>query len=212
MALDFEEYLEIFRGRADSEIFQVFKSMMEGRLGDPNLNFQTVISSHRRKLIIDATGARKGRDVRLPSDKLPVQQSEKVLRNFALLQRTRYKEAVDAERIGGPPVGEDQLPFDPKGAVPPGGLGMVWRGVSTELHLVPSRPSSAERGQRSLIIPPSPRAVIDAIVKGGKLKKRINPHGATLVIPAPALEEQKIPSPKASRRKQLMELALADFD
>merc|ERR1719356_233096 len=56
--LDFEQYLEIVRTRTDSNIFQVFKAMMEGKLGDRNLNFQTVISTYRRKLILDATGAR----------------------------------------------------------------------------------------------------------------------------------------------------------
>lgn len=54
--LDFEEFLELVRSRTDSPVFQVFKAMMEGKLGDRNLNFQTAISQYRRQFILDATG------------------------------------------------------------------------------------------------------------------------------------------------------------
>jgi hypothetical protein len=55
--LDFEEYLRIVcMGDAESTIFQVFKAMLQGKLGDRNLNFPNVISTYRRKLILDATG------------------------------------------------------------------------------------------------------------------------------------------------------------
>lgn len=87
--LDFEQYLEIVRTRTDSNIFQVFKAMMEGKLGDRNLNFQTVISTYRRKLIIDATGARGVRGEQQET-------GERILGNFAALQRSRHAEAKQA--------------------------------------------------------------------------------------------------------------------
>jgi hypothetical protein len=56
-SLDFEEYLRIVcMGDAESTVFQVFKAMLQGKLGDRNLNFPNVISTYRRKLILDATG------------------------------------------------------------------------------------------------------------------------------------------------------------
>lgn len=59
--LDFEEYLTIIRiGEADSAIFQVFKAMMNGKLGDKNLNFPNVISTYRRKVLLDAIGVSGG--------------------------------------------------------------------------------------------------------------------------------------------------------
>lgn len=187
--LDFEEYLEIFRTRTDSEIFQVFKAMMEGRLGDRNLNFQTVISTYRRNLFMDATGATTMRPVRLPSDNVPAEQGAKILQNFSALQRSRYIEAEAAFEAGGPPVDKYVLPFNPTGSVPPGGLGMVWRGVTAEYSLVSSRPSSADRSRRTLGTPLSPRTVLEDIVKVSKPKKKTCGYGSTIVIYAPALEE-----------------------
>jgi len=186
--LDFEEYLEIFRAPSDNEIFKVFKAMMEGRLGDPNLNFQTVISAYRRKLFLDATGARTMRHVRLPSDKVAPEHSAKVLQNFATLQRSRYSEAAEASDLG-LPADPSLLPFDPTGGVPPGGLGMVWRGLAAENGLVSSRPASADKTKHTLGPPPSPRKVLSEIVKVKKAKKKTGCYGSTIVIRAPVVEE-----------------------
>lgn len=192
--LDFEEYLEIFRTRTDSEIFQVFKAMMEGRLGDRNLNFQTVISTYRRNLFLKATGASTMRPVRLPSDGYPVEHGAKILHNFAALQRHRYAKAVlDAESAEGPDLPLDAMSFDPTGDIPPGNLAIVWRGVTHDHGLVSSRPNSADRSKRT--VPDSPRTVISSIVKLGKPKKRNGPHGATVMIQAPALEDSSRGSP-----------------
>merc|ERR1719188_214349 len=111
--LDFEEFLEIFRTRTDSDMLQVFKSMMEGRLGDRNLNFQTVISAYRRRLFVDAMGARQPRLMHLPMDKcIPSEQGTKILNNYAALQRAHYDVAAAAAQNGGPPLGPEMLLFD----------------------------------------------------------------------------------------------------
>merc|ERR1719401_2679521 len=102
--LDFDEYLELFRRQNDSQIFKVFKAMMEGKLGDRNLNFQTVISTYRRQLFLDATGARTNRQVRIPSDyvteDIPLEHSVQVLQNFARMQNLRYNEAAASAAEG----------------------------------------------------------------------------------------------------------------
>lgn len=188
--LDFDEYLEIFRKRTDSEIYQVFKAMMEGKLGDQNLNFQTVISNYRRNLFIEATGASTNRGVRLPSDNMnmPQEQGSRILHNFATLQRSRYAEALAAHEKGlGPPVDEDALSFDVSGHVPPGSLGMLWRTVTHDRGLVSSQPSAFDPSK--LGVPQSPRTVINNICKAPRMKKRQDCFGRTIVIPAPALEE-----------------------
>jgi len=198
--LDFEEYLEIFRSRSDNEIFKVFKAMMEGKLGDSNLNFQTVISAYRRKLFMDATGARTGRSVQLPSDKVAPEHGYKVLQNFASLQRGRYCEAAEAAQLEGALLDPDLLPFDPTGGVPAGGLGMVWRGLAAENGLVSSRPSSADKTKNTLGTPPSPRTVLAQIVKVKTAKRKTGCYGNTIVIQAPALEES---APGAVRRGRI---------
>merc|ERR1712014_53962 len=118
--------------------------MMEGTLGDKNLNFQTVISSYRRSLILDATGSRSihAEDQELGS---------KILNNFAALQRSRHAEAfAEAENRGvtgslaTQVASKTALPFDTSGNAPVGGLEMLWRGVCHEQGLVSSRPASAD--------------------------------------------------------------------
>merc|ERR1712129_509411 len=81
--IDFEEYLDILKVRGGSDIVDVFKTMTDGRLGDPNLNFQTVISACRRAAIFDAIGSNGG----------SAEQQElgcRILGNFAALQRSRH--------------------------------------------------------------------------------------------------------------------------
>mmetsp|Transcript_10786 Transcript_10786/g.28671 ORF Transcript_10786/g.28671 Transcript_10786/m.28671 type:complete len:399 (+) Transcript_10786:121-1317(+) len=190
--LDFEEYLEIFRSRANSEMFEVFKAMMEGRLGDPNLNFENVVSTYRRQLFLEATGATTGRSVKLPSDKEKPQRCEKILQNFATLQRSRYEEAVYAAEAnfgtGATPLDKDVLPYDLSGGIPLGSLGMMWRGVAEESKFAPERPSSAERDKGRLGVPKSPCRVIDEIVnKSDKGRARIGRLGSTIVIRAPTI-------------------------
>lgn len=189
--LDFEQYLEIVRTRTDSNIFQVFKAMMEGKLGDRNLNFQTVISAYRRKLILDATGARgaKGEQQEL---------GERILGNFAALQRSRHKahheshraEPLDAvahtQSTG--PAGSPEPSFELGGqAAPLGKLEMVWRGVCREHGLVNSRPASADgRLRHALEKPLSPTQVVEAIVRarpGVKAARRTGgARGSTVIV------------------------------
>lgn len=205
--LDFEQYLELVRTRTDSNILRVFNDMMEGKLGDRNLNFQTVISTYRRKLILDAAGARstKGEQQEL---------GRRVLHNFAALQRSRHAEAraasaADAQEDRGtdsggneddeepvrlthklPPVAaSDEPSFVVRGHAPLGGLEMVWLGVCHEHSLVSPRPASADgRSKRTLERPPSPRTVVESIVQVRR-KKRLGGAGATVIIVAPELED-----------------------
>ena len=55
-ALDFEQFLQLVLKRKNSNLVSVFRQMASGQLGDPSLNFQTIISEYRRKLIMDAAG------------------------------------------------------------------------------------------------------------------------------------------------------------
>lgn len=87
--LDFEEYLLILRTRADPGIFRVFKMMMEGKLGDRDLPFQMVMSAYRREHILGATGAPPRVGQGTSESK---QRCDRILRNFATLQRRRHEE------------------------------------------------------------------------------------------------------------------------
>mmetsp|Transcript_43216 Transcript_43216/g.99625 ORF Transcript_43216/g.99625 Transcript_43216/m.99625 type:complete len:376 (-) Transcript_43216:19-1146(-) len=160
--LDFEEFLEIVRTRADFAIFRVFKAMMEGRLGDRNLNFQTVISTYRRQLILDGTGAGNAQgDCQ--------ERGANILQNFAALQKSRMQEGEEQPRPRSNAANK-HMTFDTSGSnAPLGGLVMMWRGVCHEQHLVASRPASSEKKTRhTLDVPPSPREVIDNIISSGK--------------------------------------------
>lgn len=186
--LDFEQYLEIVRTRTDSNIFQVFKAMMEGKLGDRNLNFQTVISTYRRQLILNATGAdgAKGEQQEL---------GERILGNFAALQRSRHKAHHEAHRAEpldfaaqphGGPASIPEPSFELGGqAAPLGKLEMVWRGVCREHGLVSSRPASADgRSRHALEKPLSPTQVVAAIVRArpdGK-QRRSWLRGSTVIV------------------------------
>jgi len=197
--LDFEEYLDIVRTRTSSNIYHIFKAMMEGQLGDRDLNFQTVISEYRRHRILDATGANPGS---------PSQQTHGVhiLHNFAELQRSRSKEARGSSRTGTPkslsspssqgvtsPSGASAVPhglFTHSGQAPVGGLGMIWRGICHENGLVESRPNSVDGRSRRTARPPSPSAVVASIVKERrKDSKRVGGAHGTVVLQVPALEE-----------------------
>lgn len=186
--LDFEEYLEIVRNQTDSHIVQVFKAMMEGKLGDQNLNFQTVLSTYRRKLMLDATGARSA----------PGEQQElgfKILENFAALQRSRHAEAVALAETGSFDLNASALaamalPFEGKPESAVGPLEMLWRSVCREHGLDSSRPASADgRHRRTVEKPQTPEAVIQGIVKAPFRKKTGMRPNQTIVIQAPALEE-----------------------
>lgn len=190
--LDFEEYLEIVRSRTDANLIQVFKAMVEGKLGDRNLNFQTVLSTYRRQLIMNATGARS----QVPEHQ---EQGSRVLENFAALQRSRFREAAaiadSAEDLdlSASTIQALSLPFDSgrtEAAVGP--LDMLWRSVCRENGLYSSRPSSADgKSRRTVEKPPSPESIIAAVVKElpGK-RDRLQP-GRTIIIHAPALDEEE---------------------
>ena len=61
--IEFNEFLTIIKKSDDaSAVFKVFKSLMDGELGDSQLSFPLVVSTYRRKMLIDAlmaTGPRK---------------------------------------------------------------------------------------------------------------------------------------------------------
>lgn len=185
--LDFEEYLALPLTRVDSALFQVFKAMMEGKLGDRNLNFQTVISTYRRRQILDATGASTKSVARK-------EHGIRILHNFATLQRGRHATPSQGDSVArtAGKAAKDVPSFDNVGRAPVGTLGMMWRGVCHDHDLVSSRPASADGRKRTLDPPLSPREVISAILdRGGQpvskssLHHVAGGHRGTIVISAP---------------------------
>jgi len=194
--LDFEQFLEMLRKKKDANILKVFKEMTEGKLGDPNLNFQTVISMYRRQSMLDAAGCGNWE---LGSKEQEL--GSKVLYNFAALQRSRHADSLgghsdpEADTLGigrpqAPPPPSGKPTFEITGHAPLGGMEMVWRGICHEHNLVSSRPTSAAgRSRRTVDKPPSPREVIASIVKIPG-RKRVGGTKGTVMLQAPALEEE----------------------
>lgn len=183
--LDFEQFLELVRSRTDSSIVSVFKNMMDGKLGDPNLNFQTVLSEYRRQLFIDASGARESSSARH-------ELGAKVLKNYAELQRNRNRQTVadpedDSFALGGGSSDPSkEWAFEVNGQAPLGGLKMTWRGACTEHNLLPAdRPSSASRPKHER--PQSPSEILRDITKNFVPSKKLTGQrgGGTVIIPAP---------------------------
>jgi hypothetical protein len=206
--LDFEQFLMIVsRKGAHPAIFQVFKAMIDGDLGDRNLNFRTVISGARRAMIMDATGANdydfavnvkppvcaeEAEAQGLKKQELQVSQKrgKRILENFANLQKTRFERGQKRGDRG--ERGEDGMPFDGSGFVPTGNMHMLWHTVCQEHNLVPSRPASADK--RTLEPPRSPRDIIASIVQGNS--KRTLKKKGTLVIGAPDSMSKAASSPE----------------
>eukprot|EP00398_MALV-I-01_sp_L67-1_P000920 gene920-230_t len=67
--IEFNEFLQVIKKSDDtSAVFKVFKTLMDGELGDSQLSFPLVVSTYRRKMLIDAlmaTGPRKVRGQRI---------------------------------------------------------------------------------------------------------------------------------------------------
>jgi len=199
--LDFDQYLNLVRTRADPAIFQVFQAMIDGNLGDSRLNFRTVISHYRRGMIMDATGARYadyGTEMNGPEAEAAKIRGKKILGNFANLQKTRYD---GGERRGSRGEdGEDLMPFDGNDKVPIGGMQQLWHTICHEHSLVPEQNANA----RLMGPPKSPRDIIRSIVPNG-IKKRTQ-NGNTLVIGAPeSLGHSSSSSLRASSRPTTQE-------
>jgi hypothetical protein len=193
--LDFEQYLALVKARQDPAILRVFQAMIDGKLGDRNLNFRTVISGYRRGAIIDATGARhvfepdadKKRKQELDDAK---RHGIRILNNFATMQKRFWADDRIRQQMA-----SEVLPFDSAGYVPPGGLEMLWHTVCRENNLTPSQPPSADRregktgkSKRTLDPPQSPREIIQNIVPGHpKRSQRFTQR--THIIRAPSVGE-----------------------
>jgi hypothetical protein len=210
--LDFEEYLEIVRKRTGSDVLPVFKAMMEGRLGDQNLNFETVISQYRRKMFIkfltaktdEKKGVAKGRGEGAQKDRntSPRKGSPKANESKASPKdpklpdaqkkgeevlanfATLQKARFDEARAAGE-KSHHLLPFEAGGVVPTGGLEMVWRTVVTEQGLVSSRPSSADGNSKRREPPMSPRTVVNSCLK---VKLPTRRRGRTIIVREAALD------------------------
>lgn len=183
--LDFEQFLELIRSRTDSSIVSVFRNMMEGKLGDTNLNFQTVLSEYRRQLFIDASGARE-------SSKARHELGAKVLQNFAELQRNRNRKPEPDQEDdefgleGDAPETPKERPFEVHGQAPMAGLKMTWRGACTEHDLLPAdRPPSANRNKQER--PRSPSEILREITANFVKPKKLTGQrgGGTVIIKAP---------------------------
>lgn len=166
--IDFEEFLTIVKKRADKEVVPLFLAMMEGKLGDHNLDFQTVISLYRRHLILDAIGV---------GSSVPEQQSKgkKLLHNFSELQKRRWEDAEEKSlRV---------WKFDAVGRVPLGSLADTWQYAQRDLSLVSSRPQSADGTSKRMEKPKSPREVINDVLKDSqKGKKRAYGHARGTIM------------------------------
>jgi len=173
--LDFEEYLQVLMGGKDTEIFNVFKSMMDGKLGDRRINFLNVISTFRRQQIMDATGARSQREGSQAS-------GVRILGNFAKLERLRYEDKLlQAEANPGSPK-PDELPFDMSVRPPLGGLEMLWRAVKAEHSLVPEVSADKESMTAVLGTPPSPRTLIQQVTKNHGNRPKITSYNKTIML------------------------------
>lgn len=189
--LDFEQFLTIVRTREGPAMFQAFKAMIDGKLGDRNLNFRTVISGYRRRRIMEATGARLNMPGEVEPDIPRKQEMEyakmrgkRILDNFANLQQTRFEKGEKRGDRG--EKGEDSMPFDGSAhdgsvAKPPTGfMQKLWHTVCQENDL---EPHVANQGPRLLERPRSPSDIIDSIVKGPT--QRACRRKGTLIIGAP---------------------------
>ncbi|CAE7227100.1 unnamed protein product [Symbiodinium natans] len=144
--LDFEQFLELITVRNDSKTIRVFRDMLEGKLGDRNLNFQTVLSQYRRQRLLDGTGC---------MERCSPEQRElgcKVLKNFTELTRNRTRKRNPRDEVLELFGDEEEVE-----EAPLGGMKTLWRGLCTEHNLMPSRPTS---GARALERPKSPTEIL----------------------------------------------------
>lgn len=164
--LDFEEYLRIVcMGNAES-LLSFFKAMLQGKLGDRNLNFPNVISTYRRKLILDATGvgswekyekslpgslddSREDLNEDLRGRRGQQAKYEKMLSNFQTLTESRLQAS---KKSTGAPM---------KSVA--GSLAMAWGHFCSEHNLKPIKPANQPGGQTKMEDPPSPRTVLAKI-------------------------------------------------
>lgn len=194
-ALDFEQFLELVCSQHSLGLLKIFKDVSK-----MNLNLLTVISAHRRKLILDASGAT------FPTGE-EQQFGSRVLSNFAALQRNRALKAAEAakavkaaeeadrkeadkadeEEKSAPASSEQGVSaerrpsFSGQGGAPMGGLEFVWRSVINKHQIVSPRPASPlGHGLTEL---PSPEEIIDQIIKV-KPQKRSRAYRGTVLITA----------------------------
>jgi len=170
--LDFEQFLELITVRTDSKTIAVFRDMLEGKLGDNNLNFQTVLAQYRRQRLLEGSGA---------GATTPEQQEMgcKVLKNYAELTRSR------SQHLKRDPEEEQELKMFDVAEAPLGGMKTMWRGLCTENNLMPSRPSSGRRTER----PKSPTEILAPFQHLIQASKRRHSLCKTVVVEAPAFYE-----------------------
>lgn len=167
--LDFEEYLRIVcMGDAESTVFQVFKAMLRGKLGDRNLNFPNVISTYRRKLILDASGVGsfEKNDRSLDDSREDVSNPRRGQRG----QKARYTKMLDNfETLNDSMLGrlnashgKTQSSFPTKSVA--GSLATAWNSFCTEYNLKPVKQFGGGSGAASTLgRPQSPNTVLEKI-------------------------------------------------
>lgn len=189
--LDFEEYLAIFRSRSNSEMLEVFKAMMKGRLGDPRLNFENVVSTYRRQLFLEATGATTGRGVRLPADKEKPEKCETIMQNYTNLQKSRHEEALKEGRGGLGAAASDKAlyaPFEGYVCAPLGSLRMIWRQVAKEHDIGPAHTLHDDADRFGVI--KSPVDLINEICSPSRKIRPAERFGATVMVPAAPADQE----------------------
>jgi len=147
--LDFREYLASIRiGERNSAIFQVFKAMMDGKLGDRNLQFPNVVSTYRRKMFMESMFSKDSKTATDESSRADSQQNRgaRILQNFAAMKGIHYDET-------------------PGRNVP---LELAWRQICQEKDIV------GDDTVKTIHAPESPRKVIQAVL-GHKRRPRSKP-------------------------------------
>eukprot|EP00439_Symbiodinium_sp_Y106_P059341 s565_g8.t1 len=186
--LDFEQFLELITVRNDSKTIRVFREMLEarwlshgvnplmveGKLGDRNLNFQTVLSQYRRQRLLDGSGC---------MERCSPEQRElgcKVLKNFTELTRNRNRRRNPRDEV------LDLLDEEEKEEACLGGMKTLWRGLCTEHNLTPSRPTSRSR---VLERPKSPTEIMAQFHEADQASRKRHTTTQTIVVMAPALQD-----------------------
>ncbi|CAE7425054.1 unnamed protein product [Symbiodinium sp. CCMP2592] len=172
--LDFEQFLELITVRNDSKTIRVFREMLEGKLGDRNLNFQTVLSQYRRQRLLDGSGC---------MERCSPEQRElgcKVLKNFTELTRNRNRRRNPRDEV------LELLDEEEKEEAPLGGMKTLWRGLCTEHNLTPSRPTSRSR---VLERPKSPTEIMAQFHEADQASRKRHTTTQTIVVMAPALQD-----------------------
>jgi len=184
--LDFREYLASIRiGEKNSAIFQVFKAMMDGKLGDRNLQFPNVVSTYRRKMFMESMFSKDSKVANDEGSRADSQQNRgaRILQNFAAMKDSQQNRGArilqnfaamkDSQQNRGARILQNfaamkGIHYDetPGRNVP---LELAWRQICQEKDIV------GDDTVKTIHAPESPRKVIQEVL-GHKRRTRSRPR------------------------------------